>query len=134
MKCILNLRTDNRGAAMIEFAIALPVLIFIIYGIFESALLLKASAGMQHALGEGARRATIFPTPDSATVSTKVSDSLFGMENAKTGFPQISVADGNNSTQNWYTIGVTYQKDVNFLFLPSRTVTIQHSKRVYTAQ
>ncbi len=129
-----NMRADNRGVAIIEFALALPILVFIIYGIFESALLLKASAGMQHAIGEGARRAAIFPTPDSATVLTKVSDSLFGMENAKTGFPEISVAKSNNTTQKWYTIDVVYKKDVNFLFLPSRTVTIEHSKRVYTAQ
>lgn len=134
MRRLLNLRADDRGSSVIEMAIALPVLVLIIYGIFESALLLRASAGMQHGIGEGARLATIYPTPSSTTVSTKVTDSLFGMQDAKTGFPQVSAVRGTNTTHQWYTIGVTYKKDVDFLFLPSRTVTINHSKRVYIAQ
>ena len=134
MKRILRLRSDNRGAAVIEMAIALPVLVFIIYGIFESALLLRASAGMQHGIGEGARLATIYPTPSNAAVTARVNDKLFGMQDAKAGFPLVSVVKANNTTHQWYTIGVTYKKDVDFLFLPSRTVTITHSKRVYTAQ
>lgn len=134
MMGMVKLRRDERGAAAIETAIALPVLVFIIYGIFESALLFRASAGMQHGIGEGARLATIFPTPAAATVSTKVTDGMFGMQDAKANFPQVSVVAGNTTTQKWFTIGVIYKKDVSFMFLPSRTVTINHSKRVYVAQ
>jgi len=133
MKRILDIRGDNRGNAMIEMAIALPVLIFFIYGIFEAALLLRASAGMQHGIGEGARVAIVFPTPADTAVSTKVSDALFGMQDATTGYPHVSVVRSTSTTHQWFTIGVVYKKDVNFLFLPTRTVTIEHTKRVYTA-
>ncbi len=134
MRHAVNLRANDRGSATVEMAIALPVLVAIIYGIFQAALLLLASAGMQHGIGEGARLATIYPTPASATITTKVTNSLFGMQDAQTGYPQVSVAKDASATQQWYTIAVSYRKDVSFLFLPSRTVTINHSKRVYIAQ
>ena len=55
---------DQRGAAVIEMAIALPVLIVISDGIFQIGIAFQASAGMQHALGEGARLATLCQNPD----------------------------------------------------------------------
>lgn len=53
-------KLDERGAAAMELALALPVLVTMIYGIFQLALLYFANAGMQHALGEGARFATVY--------------------------------------------------------------------------
>ena len=56
---IRRLKRDEQGAAAVEMALALPVLIIFIYGIFQIGMVMAASAGMQHALGEGARLATI---------------------------------------------------------------------------
>ena len=53
MKMIQLLRRDERGAAVIEMAIVLPVLILFIYGIFQVGILYQANAGMQHALAKG---------------------------------------------------------------------------------
>ena len=53
------LRRNDRGAAAIEMALALPILVSMIYGLFQVGLLYQANAGMQHALGEGARLATL---------------------------------------------------------------------------
>ena len=62
------LRRCQRGAAVIEFALTVPILVLIIYGIFQVGLLFQANAGMQHALGEGARYATLcMPTSTGAT-------------------------------------------------------------------
>ena len=55
MKLLTLLRRDQDGAAAVEMALALPVLVSMIYGIFQVGLLYQANAGMQHALGEGAR-------------------------------------------------------------------------------
>lgn len=124
---------NERGTSAIELAIALPVLMLFIYGIFESALLLKANAGIQHAIGEGARMAILFPTPNTTAVETEVNSELFGMDGAKSGYPQVTVTAGAG-TPNFYTISVTYVKTVKFLFLASRDVTITRSKTVYRAQ
>ena len=65
MTMLRILRRNEDGAAAIEMAIALPVLIAMIYGLFQVGLLYQANAGMQHALGEGARYATLCITSGS---------------------------------------------------------------------
>ena len=37
-----------------------PMLLLFVYGIFQFGVILQANAGMQHALGEGARLATLY--------------------------------------------------------------------------
>jgi Flp pilus assembly protein TadG len=51
MKQLLRLNKSEDGAAAVEMALALPVLVSMIYGIFQVGLLYQANAGMQHALG-----------------------------------------------------------------------------------
>src|SRR5215210_3918064 len=68
MRKLVTLRCSNRGAAAIEMAIALPVLILFVWGIFEIGVAGQAIAGMQHGLGEGARYATICMNPTSGGV------------------------------------------------------------------
>ena len=71
MKLLRFLRRDERGVAVIEIAIVLPVLILFIYGIFQIGILYQANAGMQHALGEGARYATLCrPVTGGCNVAT----------------------------------------------------------------
>src|SRR4029079_14842244 len=50
MMKLLRIRRDERGAGAVEFALSAPVLITLIYGIFEMSQLYEANAGMQHAL------------------------------------------------------------------------------------
>src|SRR6476469_1162835 len=73
-----RLRANDEGAAVVEFAFALPVLIMFIWGIAQFGMIMAADAGIQHALGEGARIATLFPTPSDTTINQRMTDSLFG--------------------------------------------------------
>ena len=59
-----RLAANDSGAAAIQFALAAPVLISFIWGLFQVSLVLQANAGVQHALGQGARMATITATTD----------------------------------------------------------------------
>ena len=86
MTLVNFLRRCERGAAAIEFALVVPILVLFIYGIFQVGLLFQASAGMQHALGEGARYATLcIPTGTGcntrtdAELVTRMSNKVFGM-------------------------------------------------------
>ncbi len=96
------LRRDQRGAAAIEFALSVPVLITMVYGIFQVGLLYEANAGMQHALGEGARLASVYdrnttnhvPTDDA--IKANVWDDNFGV-NASAAGPGRNA--GNSYTQ-----------------------------------
>lgn len=118
---------DEGGAAVVEMAIALPVLVTFIYGIFQLGVLFQANAGMQHALGEGARYATIWPTPTDANIKSKISAEVFGTKNGT-----FTVATPVNNADASKTLSVTYSMPTNFLFFPGPTVNITRSKKVYT--
>ena len=79
------LKRDERGVAATEMALALPVLVTMIYGIFQVGLLYQANAGMQHALGEGARYATLCikvgnecTVPADTAIKARMTSKLFG--------------------------------------------------------
>jgi len=119
------LKRNERGAAAIEFAIAVPVLVLMIYGIFRIGLLYQANAGMQHALGEGARLATLYPTPTDTQITNRMNARLFGQ-----GYGTFTVATPVTSTTS-KTLTITYTTPMDFLFVPGPTVTLTRSKVVY---
>ena len=135
MKLFKRLKRDQRGAAVVELAITLPILITLIYGIFEFSQLYEANAGMQHALGEGARFATLC-IPTSTGCNAESNDDIKAKMNAKLFGP----IDGNFNIQdpvtdasgNFKTLTVTYTRTMNFLLFPGPTVTLTRSKLVYT--
>ena len=126
------LRRDEQGAAAIEFALAVPILITMIWGIFQVGLLYEANAGMQHALGEGARYASLCIPPTTGCnvatdtqVKARISSKVFG---TKTGtFTVANPVSGADSK----TLSVTYVTPMNFLFIPGPTVTLTRNKKVY---
>lgn len=129
---------DQRGAAAIEMAIALPVLVSMIYGIFTLGQLFEANAGMQHALGEGARMGNLCFTPSngactlptSTELSDKVNAKLFGTRNGTFDTPTVSTS---TASSGYVTITVRYHQTMNFLFFTGPTVNLTRSKRVYLA-
>ena len=127
MNMFTRIRRDQHGAAALEFAVAVPVLIMLIYGIFRVGLLYEANAGMQHALGEGARFATLFPTPTDAQIRARMTSELFGR-----GYGNFTVAAPATDASNAFkTLTVTYTTPMDFLIVPGPTVTVSRSKRVY---
>jgi Flp pilus assembly protein TadG len=133
---LLNLlKRDKRGAAVIEIAIVLPVLIMFIWGIFQVAILYQANAGMQHALGQGARFATLCLSPDPCEnptvvqVKTRIEGAVFGTDPGTFSVPTPTV----DSTAGVMTLTVNYTQPMNFLFFPGPTVTLTRSKVVFLA-
>lgn len=129
-----NLR-DESGSAAIEFAIAVPVLATIVWGIFQIAIVLMANAGMQQALGEGARYATIFDTTTSARptddqIAAKIVSARFGTGGGTWHTPVIN--DDDEAADGYILISVQYDVPTNFLLFQGPTVTLSGSKRVYT--
>jgi len=133
MMKLFRLRRDESGAGAVEFALAAPVLITMIYGIFEIGQLYEANASMQHALGEGARFATLcVPTgtgcnaePDDA-ITARMNQKLFGPVGGN--FTVQPITAGTNSK----TLTITYTRATNFLFFAGPTITLTRSKLVYT--
>jgi Flp pilus assembly protein TadG len=133
MSKLLRLHRDESGAGAVEFALTVPILITLIYGIFEFSQLYEANAGMQHALGEGARFATLC-VPTSTGCNAETNDDIKAKMNAKLfgpvggTFNVQDVVDGTNSK----TLTITYTRTMNFLFWTGPAVTLTRSKLVYT--
>jgi Flp pilus assembly protein TadG len=123
----LRLLRDSRGAAVIEMAIALPVLITMIWGIFQVGVAMQASAGMQHALGEGARLASIYPVRTDAAIKSKIAEKVFGVGIGSFGTPTITNGTG------FKTLSVTFTMTPNFLFFNGPEISLTRTKKVYTA-
>ena len=133
MRKLFSLRSNVRGAAAVEFALTVPVLITMIYGIFEFSQLYEANAGMQHALGEGARFATLC-VPTATGCNPESNDDIKAKMNAKLFGPidgTFNVQDPVNGT-NSKTLTITYTRTMNFLFFTGPAVTLTRSKLVYT--
>ena len=147
MTRLTKLLRDVRGAAVIEMAIALPTLVLFIWGIFQVGIAFQANAGMQHALGEGARLATLCYNPTPAGCSTptdtqiiaKVNEKLFG---TNVGDFDVDISrpaddpdteDVDESDVNYMQLNASFTMPTNFLFFAGPNVTITKSKRVYQA-
>lgn len=138
MMLLKRLLKNQDGAAVIELAIALPVLVTMIYGIFECSQLYEANAGMQHALGEGARMATLC-IPDASNTTTGCSSpsdtNILNREKDKLFRP----AGGTftltipSASAGYKTLQISYTRTMNFLIVPGPTVTLTRSKQVYVA-
>lgn len=130
MTRMIQLLGDRRGSAAIEFVVAIPILVLMMWGIFQVGILYQANAGMQHALGEGARLATVWPTRTDAEIQSKITSAKFGLANGTWGTPQITT----DTTAKTKTISVTYSQPTDFLFFQGPTVTLSATKVVYLAQ
>ena len=124
-----KIRRDENGSAAIEFAIAVPILVAMIHGIFSVSMIFLANAGLSHALGEASRMATLFPTPSDDAIIAMIEQEDFGLGNGSLDEPEIET----DNTAHTKTITLTYEQDLDLLFIPGPTVTLTRSKVVYFA-
>jgi hypothetical protein len=126
------LKSDERGTAVIEMAFALPALIVLIWGIVQLGMMFRAMAGIQHALGEGARLATIYPQPEDDAIEQKMEDVVYGIEPGE--FTIHPPAPGlSDAGEAYLDLQVEYEQPTNLLLLPGPTIHVTRSKRVWVA-
>lgn len=139
MTQLQRLWSDERGAAVVEMAFALPVFIVMIWGIFQFGVALNGNAGMQHSLGEGARLATLCYNPDpdtgcstptDAEILAKMNASRFSTGYGTFGTPTITNGVAGTKSK---VLSVSFSMPLNFLLFNGPTVTMTKSKTVYMA-
>jgi hypothetical protein len=136
-----GLRDDERGAAVIEMAFALPTLIVIIWMFVQLANVYRALAGIQQALGEGARYATLClnPTATGCTVPTgtniraQMFASVYGIGPGQFSapLPVLQTAPASAGGGRYYDLTVSYTQSTNLLLFPGPDISVQRSKRVW---
>lgn len=137
MRPRLPLRVDEAGAAAVEMAFAIPILIVMIWAFVQLAQVYRAVAGMQQALGEGARYATLCisqsssgcTSPTATQITTKINSSVYGIGPGT--FTVATPTLGTSGTANYYDLSVTYSQPTDLLIFSGPTMTLTRSKRVW---
>ena len=122
-----RLAGDKRGVAAIEMAFAFPIMMMMLWMIIQLGLMFRAVAGMQHALGEGARYATIWPRPTDTQITSRIAAKVYGIRPGT-----FTVATPTSGT-GFVTLQVTYTQRTSLLFLPGPTISLTRSKKVWIA-
>ena len=134
-----RIRSDDKGVAAIEMAFALPILIVMIWMFVQLAQVYRALAGIQQALGEGARYATLCLNPSSAGCETptipevkdKINASVYGIGPGVFSPPEVTL--GQAGTSQFYDMKVKYTQHTNMLLFPGPDISVTRSKRVWVA-
>ena len=136
-----RLRRDEEGAAAIEMAFALPILIVMIWMFIQLAQIYRAVAGIQQALGEGARLATLClnPTatgctiPNTALITNKINASVYGIGPGNFTVDSFTLQNDPVNGGSYYDLKVNYSQSTNLLWFPGPTINVNRSKRVWVA-
>jgi hypothetical protein len=123
---------NESGAAVIEMAFALPILILLIWMIVQLGLAFRAMSGIQHALGEGARAATLWPVPDTETIRDRMYAAVYGIGPGEFDIPDPE--DGTADGTKYLDLEVTYTQPTDLLIFPGPTISVSRSKRVWVAE
>ena len=132
MTVFKRLRRDESGAAVIEMAFAFPILIMLIWMVIQLGMVFRAMSGIQHALGEGARAATLWPVPTTSTIQAKMNAAVYGIKPGTFTIPTpvAGKADGSD----YLDLKVTYSQPTDLIFIAGPTITVSRSKRVWKAE
>lgn len=132
MKPRRRLLSDQRGAGIVEFALAAPILFLLIIGVAQLGILFSATAGLSHAVSEGARLAAIYPLPSDEDIAEAVTQSEFMLNNANmVGDPAVvHGTDANGFT--YADISLSYRVPLDFIFFETEPVVLTESRRVFT--
>lgn len=140
MKMTRLLTRDERGAATIEMAFAVPIFVVMVYMFFQFAQMYRALSGIQQGLGEGARYATLCLTPTSSGCTIPDKDSIKAKINASVygiGPGVFSIDDPSLKTASaggkYYDLTVRYTQHTSLLLFPGPDISISRSKRVWVA-
>lgn len=135
-----RLTSDEKGVAAVEMAFALPVLVVMLYMIVQLGEVYRAMAGIQQALGQGARYATLCVNPSnngcevhsSSDITSKMQESVYGV-GPGVFTPTTSDLQTQGTTGKYYDLTVEYTQHTSLLLFPGPDIDITRSKRVWVA-
>lgn len=120
---------DQKGAAGVELALALPVFVLIVFGFFQVAILLWAQTSLSSAVGQAARYATIYPTPDDDAIEAYARNQQLGIDTSKvTG---VTVTRGVDNGRPYAEVEMRFSSPTDFIFFEGPRVDLTESRRAY---
>lgn len=99
--------SDDAGAQAVEFALILPVLLLLVLGIINFGYVFGQQLSLNQAVREGARKAVVNKSADSASITTDVQNATGGLISPKTAVTVVSrIQDSATATGPFSATGV----------------------------
>lgn len=127
MKPITTSRPTERGAALVEMAVVLPLLVLLLFGMIEASWAFALANDARHGAREGARLAAV-DFGDVATIGQEVCDRM----DASTATVVVTLGDasggvdaGGRGSEGEITIALSYSSLTGILdqFFGAKTLT-----------
>jgi Flp pilus assembly protein TadG len=118
---------DRRGAMLAEFALVVPLWGTLIFGMLQAADLLWGYAGLQNAVAEGARFATLYPRKTNAEIIDRIYEKSFGISAANISTPVLT--PGKAGSIDYVDIKVEYTAHLPYLNV--ELMTFRETRRAY---
>ena len=131
MKNCRILLGNRSGVAAVEFALVAPLLLALLFGIWNAGFMLFADNAIRDAVEAGARQATVFPRPTQAQLTQIINNRYFGPKAGVIAGPTF--AYGTRNSAPIVTISMTYTHQINVPYMANRSVTFDHARTVYLA-
>lgn len=132
MRLVSKCWRNNEGAAAIEFALAIPVIILLFYGIAQFGLILLGNAGIRHAVDTGARATTVYvgavPMTDEQ-ISDIVTENLYGINSGTVSSP--SIVRGESDGVDYVDISLAYSVPVDLIVYQYGPIVLTETRRAY---
>jgi Flp pilus assembly protein TadG len=126
----LRLLGDRRGVGAIEFGLSAPLVIIMVVGIAQLGTLFAANAGLQHAVDEGARLATIYPRPSDASIIALINQKKFRLASNLITGPTLT-HDTTAAGVPYVDITMSYSVPLNFVLFTTPAITLTQTRRAY---
>ena len=126
MKSLLR---DQGGATVVEFAFAIPILITLMIGILQFAIVMHTSGGLRHAVGEGLRYAKINPHATLEQIDAKTRGALDGIDPG--GITGIDYVRGKSNGADFGRLTIEYQATPVVPFIPDRVIALKETRQAY---
>jgi Flp pilus assembly protein TadG len=125
-------RHNQDGAAAIEFAFVVPVVMILFYGMAQFGIILMANAGIRHATDTAARAATVYigatPMTDEEIIDI-ANNNIYGVENGTLSTP--TVVRGTSNGVNYADITVAYSAPVDLIVYQTQPIVLSETRRAY---
>ncbi len=125
----ISLFGDQVGSVAIEAAIALPVLFAFLGAIAQLGMVMFVQTSLNHATGEAARFATIYPTPSDSEIESKARNATFG--GRASAIRSVTVTRGTDDGRKFAEITMIYDYPLTSWFVEGSAYTLRQSRRAY---
>lgn len=132
IKSAKHISTNDAGAAAVEFALAAPLFLLMVYGVMQLGQMYLNNAALRNAVEAGARRASYYVPPPGVAdqnISDAVAANYFGLDSSQLVGPKIIRGTANGS--NYIDVTLSYNQSINFVFFQFPAITLTETRRTY---